>query len=158
MAESSGPDPDALSGTHSLAGRPRYPPGQLSVWLGRLDLNQRIPESESGALPLGYAPIFISQPQTRAQRSGSREDVVTPVGLEPIITSLRGWRPDRIRRRCRWRCGPDSDRRITNLRSVLFDLLSTASWLGWLDSDQRCRNQNPEPYRLATSHGDPRRI
>ena len=27
------------------------------IWLGRLGSNQRMPESKSGALPLGYAPI-----------------------------------------------------------------------------------------------------
>ena len=25
-------------------------------------------------------------------------------------------------------------------------------WLGWLDSNQRCRSQSPVPYRLATPH------
>lgn len=29
-----------------------------SVWLGWLDLNQRMTESKSVALPLGYTPIF----------------------------------------------------------------------------------------------------
>ena len=29
-------------------------------WLGRLDSNQGMPESKSGALPLGYAPPSIS--------------------------------------------------------------------------------------------------
>ena len=27
-------------------------------WLGRLDSNQGMPESKSGALPLGYAPLI----------------------------------------------------------------------------------------------------
>ena len=30
-------------------------------WLGRLDSNQRVPESKSGALPLGYNPITGGQ-------------------------------------------------------------------------------------------------
>ena len=30
------------------------------IWQERLDLNQRIPESKSGALPLGYAPILMA--------------------------------------------------------------------------------------------------
>ena len=32
-------------------------PSSQDFWLGRLDSNQRMPESKSGALPLGDAPI-----------------------------------------------------------------------------------------------------
>ena len=47
----------AFSGKHTK-------PRKLSVhrvlrWLGWLDLNQRMPESKSGALPLGDSPIFF---------------------------------------------------------------------------------------------------
>jgi hypothetical protein len=35
---------------------------QLSRWLGRLDSNQGMPESKSGALPLGYAPTRLARP------------------------------------------------------------------------------------------------
>ena len=30
----------------------------VKKWLGRLDSNQRVEESKSSALPLGYAPIW----------------------------------------------------------------------------------------------------
>src|SRR5205823_7143820 len=43
------------------SGRPeRDPASSKSVksWLGRLDSNQGMPESKSGALPLGYAPLI----------------------------------------------------------------------------------------------------
>src|SRR5213076_2794542 len=43
------------------SGRPeRDPASSKSVksWLGRLDSNQGMPESKSGALPLGYAPFI----------------------------------------------------------------------------------------------------
>lgn len=32
-----------------------------TIWLGRLDSNQRMPESKSGALPLGYNPIMVDR-------------------------------------------------------------------------------------------------
>ena len=35
-----------------------YTNGFLKVWLGQLDSNQRIRESKSLALPLGYTPIY----------------------------------------------------------------------------------------------------
>ena len=34
------------------------PPGRREKWLGRLDSNQRMRESKSLALPLGYAPMW----------------------------------------------------------------------------------------------------
>ena len=50
--------------------------------------------SETDALPLGYAPILVM-----------------PAGLEPAISSLRGWRPNQLDDGTRWRYGPDSNRR-----------------------------------------------
>ena len=37
--------------------REKSVPGEAGVWQGRLDSNQRMRESKSLALPLGYTPI-----------------------------------------------------------------------------------------------------
>ena len=37
--------------------------------------------------------------------------LVMPAGLEPAISSLRGWRPNQLDDGTRWRYGPDSNRR-----------------------------------------------
>ena len=42
-----------------------------------------------------------------------------PAGLEPAISSLRGWRPNQLDEGTVWRYGPDSNRRITALQAVL---------------------------------------
>ena len=39
----------------------RHPCGCLFCWLGWPDLNRRMPESKSGALPLGDIPIFCQK-------------------------------------------------------------------------------------------------
>ena len=94
-----------------------------AAWLGRPDLNRRLAESKSAALPLGYTPIRnhkIEGPDrspTKWIRFGKEEgvsvvqfsprggngtvltssdEVVMPAGLEPGITSLRGLRPVRL--------------------------------------------------------------
>ena len=56
--------------------------------------------------------------------------MVMPAGFEPSITSLRGLRPNQLDEGTRWRYGSDSNRRLTALQAVLFNLLSTVSWLG----------------------------
>ena len=46
-------------------------------WLGRLDSNQGLPESKSGALPLGYAPIRVGKsphPRARLDARAHRRD------------------------------------------------------------------------------------
>ena len=45
------------TGAHSSQQK-RHPCGCLFCWLGWPDLNRRVPESKSGALPLGDIPIF----------------------------------------------------------------------------------------------------
>lgn len=40
---------------------------QVTRWLGRLDLNQRMPVPKTGALPLGDAPIFKAMLQSEAE-------------------------------------------------------------------------------------------
>ena len=58
MAESAEFESDTVK-CDPLSGRSPDLPGSLSVfWLGWLDLNQRMAESESAALPLGYTPIL----------------------------------------------------------------------------------------------------
>ena len=58
MAESAELESDTVK-CDPLSGRSPDLPGSLSVlWLGWLDLNQRMAESESAALPLGYTPIL----------------------------------------------------------------------------------------------------
>ena len=43
-----------------------------AAWLGRPDLNRRLAESKSAALPLGYTPIqnYKIKAQIKAQQSG----------------------------------------------------------------------------------------
>ena len=53
-----------------------------------------------------------------------------PYGTRTRISSLRGWRPNRLDEGTIWRYGPDSNRRLTVLQTVLLNLLSTVSWLG----------------------------
>src|SRR5690606_9616795 len=43
----------------------------LFGWLGRLDSNQGMPESKSGALPLGYAPSVRAGCSTRSPRGAA---------------------------------------------------------------------------------------
>ena len=58
MAESAELESDTVR-CDPLSGRSPDLPGSLSVlWLGWLDLNQLMPVSETGALPLGYTPIL----------------------------------------------------------------------------------------------------
>src|ERR1700732_2592397 len=41
-----------------MGASPNEASAQRVGWLGRLDSNLRMPESKSGALPLGYAPMI----------------------------------------------------------------------------------------------------
>ena len=52
-------------------------------WLGWLDLNQRMPESKSGALPLGYTPIYTSSHMTSLALypTGIRFTIVNRISL-----------------------------------------------------------------------------
>ena len=98
-----------------------------------------MPVSEAGALPLGDTPYWQGQKESNPQPT-VLETVALPVelyprvvmsaGLEPAISSLRGWRPNQLDEGTIWRYGPDSNRRITALQAVLLNLLSTVSWLG----------------------------
>ena len=63
------------------------PLGPVNVWQGWLDSNQRMRESKSLALPLGYTPISAA---TRGQaRAGAEAPALPPIyvgwvkGLEP---------------------------------------------------------------------------
>jgi site-specific DNA recombinase len=71
----------------------RHPETRLR-WLGRLDSNQGMPESKSGALPLGYAPIRVgNSPHPRA-----RHDAHAPAALTYRLRVKKGSR--RTRRKC----------------------------------------------------------
>ena len=50
----------------------RGPARSAAAWLGQPDLNRRLAESKSAALPLGYTPIqnYKIKAQIKAQRSG----------------------------------------------------------------------------------------
>ena len=85
----------------------------LQYWQGQSESNTYPTVLETVALPVELYPR-----------------VVMPAGLEPAISSLRGWRPNQLDEGTVWRYGPDSNRRITALQAVLLNLLSTVSWLG----------------------------
>src|SRR5215510_4255696 len=62
--------PVATSSLARRTPRPRKPTLPPADWLGRQDSNLGMPESKSGALPLGYAPSW-SRPVGRADHSGA---------------------------------------------------------------------------------------
>ena len=81
-------------------------------------------------------------------------------GLEPAISSLRGWRPNQLDEGTVWRYGPDSNRRITALQAVLLNLLSTVSygWDSWIrTSVAGVKGQSLNRLAISQNCGDPRR-
>lgn len=65
-----------------------------NVWQGQSDSNTQPVVLETTALPIELYPRMVM-----------------PAGLEPAISSLRGWRPNQLDDGTRWRYGPDSNRR-----------------------------------------------
>ena len=65
-----------------------------NVWQGQSDSNTQPVVLETTALPVELYPRMVM-----------------PAGLEPAISSLRGWRPNQLDDGTRWRYGPDSNRR-----------------------------------------------
>lgn len=142
MAESAELESDITSDTIRLAGGPGPSGFTLQIWLGWLDLNQQMPVSETGALTIWRHPSILAGigrlEHPRAVLGTAVLPVklypcmmmVMPAGFEPSITSLRGLRPNQLDEGTRWRYGSDSNRRLTALQAVLFNLLSTVSWLG----------------------------
>ena len=116
--------------------------GTPLFWWVRLELNQQMPVSETGALTIWRHPSILAGigrlEHPRAVLGTAVLPVklypcmmmVMPAGFEPSITSLRGLRPNQLDEGTRWRYGSDSNRRLTALQAVLFNLLSTISWLG----------------------------
>ena len=106
-------------------------------------MNQQMPVSETGALTIWRHPSILAGigrlEHPRAVLGTAVLPVklypcmmmVMPAGFEPSITSLRGLRPNQLDEGTRWRYGSDSNRRLTALQAVLFNLLSTVSWLGY---------------------------
>jgi site-specific DNA recombinase len=89
---------DLLAETTALAASQkagkRTKTAKSEIWLGRLDSNQGMPESKSGALPLGYAPIRVgNSPHPRA-----RHDAHAPAALTYRLRVKKGSR--RTRRKC----------------------------------------------------------
>ena len=78
----------------------RGPARSAAAWLGRPDLNRRLAESKSAALPLGYTPIqnyIIEGPDrspTKWIRFGKEEGVsvvqFSPRGGNGTVLALRG--------------------------------------------------------------------
>ena len=128
-----------------------------------------MPVSEAGALPLGYTPIWWqgqsdsnTQPvvlETTALPIELYPRMVMPAGLEPAISSLRGWRPNQLDDGTRWRYGPDSNRRnnsfagcplkpleyrIMEIRAGLEPVIATVKGLcpNHLDERTVCREQD----------------
>ena len=73
----------------------KTPAGVFLFWQGQKDLNPRHAVLEPAALPVELYPY-----------------VVMPVGLEPTISSLRGWRPNQLDDGTVWRSAPDSNRSL----------------------------------------------
>lgn len=116
-------------------------------WWNRLGSNQRLPGFNRALCQLGYGSMAESaelesdascRHDPLSRRSlvlpGSLSILVMPAGIEPAISSLRGWRPDQLDDDTVWRCGPDSNRRTNSFADCPLSRLSTAScgWDSWI--------------------------
>ena len=102
------------------------------MWLGYEDSNLGMPESESGALPLGDTPM-IGFLRSSSERLSNLAGVR---GFEPRNAGIR------IRCLTAWRYPNDW---------VFAFVIRTSFKFGWGTRirTSECRNQNPVPYRLA---------
>ena len=82
----------SLGSVHPLPSYLPYAPIRaLLYWLGWLDLNQRMRESKSRALPLGYTPTKRCEAEGRSGRSSPQPSMGWVMGLEPTTpgTTIR---------------------------------------------------------------------
>ena len=94
---------------------------QSSFLTGADEFEPAVPVSETGALPLGYAPI-LARARRLEHLSAVLETIALPVELYPYmvmparlelaIFSLRGWRPDQLDDGTLWRTAPDLNRSL----------------------------------------------
>ena len=114
------------------------------VWQGWQDLNLRMTESKSVALPLGDTPIYLlwggwweSNPRPQGPQSCALTNWATPAilvrlkGFEPLTLGLEG------------RCSIQLSYRCICLRPK-------GIWSGWWESDPRCQLGRLEFYHWIT--------
>ena len=110
---------------------------------GARGIEPRSPESESGILPMYEAPIWWAR-LVSIQLPPKRTDLQSAAVADLLLTrrwySQRDLNPYyRLERPASyqledgsiWRCGPDSNRRITALQAAPLNHLGTTSYFGW---------------------------